>query len=482
MNLSIIQRILGLLLVIFSITNLPPLAVSVLYQDGAHFAFIDAFWMTAILGGLLWWPVRSVRGELSLREGFFIVVMFWAVLGVFGALPLYVSELNITVTDAVFESISALTTTGATVITGLDDLPKSILFYRQELQWMGGMGIIVLAVAILPMLGVGGMQLYRAETPGPIKDSKLTPRINETAKTLWFIYLGLTVLCALAYWLAGMSFFDAVSHSFSTVAIGGFSTHDASMGYFDSAMIEAIAVVFMVLGGVNFALHFAVFRSVSLTPYRKDEECRTYIKILLVTAVFCIVGLWLTGVTTDAESAIRKGIFQAVSMATTTGFATDSFYLWPAPLAVMLILSSFVGGSAGSTGGGMKVIRILLLFKQGMRELKRLVHPNAHLVVKVGGVSLSEKVIEAVWGFFATYVAVFIVTMMLLMAMGLDQVSAFSAVVACLNNLGPGLGEVGPNFASISDPAKWLLCFTMLLGRLEIFTLLVLFTPVFWRR
>lgn len=482
MNLSIIQRILGLLLVIFSITNLPPLAVSVLYQDGAHFAFIDAFWMTAILGGLLWWPVRSVRGELSLREGFFIVVMFWAVLGVFGALPLYVSELNITVTDAVFESISALTTTGATVITGLDDLPKSILFYRQELQWMGGMGIIVLAVAILPMLGVGGMQLYRAETPGPIKDSKLTPRINETAKTLWFIYLGLTVLCALAYWLAGMSFFDAVSHSFSTVAIGGFSTHDASMGYFDSAMIEAIAVVFMVLGGVNFALHFSVFRSVSLTPYRKDEECRTYIKILLVTAVFCIVGLWLTGVTTDAESAIRKGIFQAVSMATTTGFATDSFYLWPAPLAVMLILSSFVGGSAGSTGGGMKVIRILLLFKQGMRELKRLVHPNAHLVVKVGGVSLSEKVIEAVWGFFATYVAVFIVTMMLLMAMGLDQVSAFSAVVACLNNLGPGLGEVGPNFASISDPAKWLLCFTMLLGRLEIFTLLVLFTPVFWRR
>lgn len=482
MNINLIQRILGLLLVIFSITNLPPLAVSLLYQDGAHFAFLDAFWITALLGVVLWLPVRAVRGELSLREGFFIVVMFWVVLGVFGALPLYVSELNITVTDAVFESISALTTTGATVITGLDDLPKSILFYRQELQWMGGMGIIVLAVAILPMLGVGGMQLYRAETPGPIKDSKLTPRINETAKTLWFIYLGLTVLCALAYWLAGMSFFDAISHSFSTVAIGGFSTHDASIGYFDSAMIEAIAVVFMVLGGVNFALHFAVFRSVSLKPYGKDEECRTYIKILLVTAVLCILGLWLTGVTTDVESAIRKGVFQAVSMATTTGFATDSFYLWPAPLAVMLILSSFVGGSAGSTGGGMKVIRILLLIKQGMRELKRLVHPNAHLVVKVGGVSLSEKVIEAVWGFFATYVAVFIFTMMLLMVMGLDQVSAFSAVVACLNNLGPGLGEVGPNFASISAPAKWLLCFTMLLGRLEIFTLLVLFTPVFWRR
>lgn len=482
MNLRIIQRILGLLLVIFSITNLPPLAVSVLYKDGAHIAFLDAFWMTAIVGILLWFPVRSVRGELSLREGFFIVVMFWTVLGVFGALPLYVSELNITVTDAVFESISALTTTGATVITGLDDLPKSILFYRQELQWMGGMGIIVLAVAILPMLGVGGMQLYRAETPGPIKDSKLTPRINETAKTLWFIYLGLTVLCALSYWMAGMTLFDAISHSFSTVAIGGFSTHDASMGYFNSPLIEAVAVVFMVLGGVNFALHFAAFRSVSLMPYGRDEECRTYLQILLITALLCIFGLWVLDVTTDVESTLRKGIFQAVSMATTTGFATDSFYLWPAPLAVMLILSSFVGGSAGSTGGGMKVIRILLLIKQGMRELKRLVHPNAHLVVKVGGVSLSEKVIEAVWGFFATYVAVFIVTMMLLMMMGLDQVSAFSAVVAALNNLGPGLGEVGPNFSSISDPAKWLLCFTMLLGRLEIFTLLVLFTPVFWRR
>lgn len=482
MNLSIIQRILGLLLVIFSITNLPPLAVSLIYKDGAHFAFLEAFWMTALLGVFLWLPVRSVRGDLSLREGFFIVVMFWVVLGIFGALPLYISELNITVTDAIFESISGLTTTGATVITGLDNLPKSILFYRQELQWMGGMGIIVLAVAILPMLGVGGMQLYRAETPGPIKDKKLTPRINETAKTLWFIYLGLTVLCALSYWMAGMTLFDAICHSFSTVAIGGFSTYDASIGYFDSALIESVAVVFMMLGGVNFALHFAAVRSFSLKSYIQDEECRTYLKILLITAVLCVGGLWVAHVTTDAESTIRKGVFQAVSMATTTGFATDSFYLWPAPIAVMLILSSFVGGSAGSTGGGMKVIRVLLLIKQGMREFKRLVHPNAHLVVKVGGVSLSEKVIEAVWGFFATYVVVFIVTMMLLMIMGLDQVSAFSAVVACLNNLGPGLGEVGPNFASISDPAKWLLCFTMLLGRLEIFTLLVLFTPVFWRR
>jgi len=480
---KVIQRILGLLLMLFSSTHVPPLIVSFIYTDGAGMAFFDALWITFGLGFILWLPVRRIRQELRLRDGFLVVVMFWTVLGLFGALPLYIANsVNLSLTDAIFESVSGLTTTGATVITGLDALPKSILFYRQMLQWMGGMGIIVLAVAILPMLGVGGMQLYRAETPGPVKDSKLTPRINETAKALWYIYFSLTVACAAAYWLAGMSVFDAISHSFSTVAIGGFSPHDASIGYFDSAAVEAICIVFMTLGGVNFALHFAAVRNASFKAYYHDEECRAYLSVLLLTGLACILALLITGTESDSTQALRKGLFHAVSIATTTGFATDSFYQWPPFIALLLIMTSFIGGSAGSTGGGMKVIRFLLLLKQGMRELKRLVHPNAHLVIKMGGGTLPEKVIEAVWGFFSAYVAVFIITMLLLLMTGMDQVSAFSAVAACLNNLGPGLGNVGAHYGDISDPAKWVLCFTMLLGRLEIFTLLVLLTPAFWRR
>lgn len=483
MQYKVIQRILGLLLVLFSSTHIPPIIVSFIYADGAGMAFFNALWITFSLGAILWFPVRHTRQELRLRDGFLVVVMFWTVLGLFGALPLYIaSAVNLSLTDAIFESISGLTTTGATVITGLDTLPKSILFYRQMLQWMGGMGIIVLAVAILPMLGVGGMQLYRAETPGPVKDSKLTPRINETAKALWYIYFSLTVACAAAYWLAGMSLFDAISHSFSTVAIGGFSPHDTSIGYFDSAAIEAVCIIFMTLGGVNFALHFSAVRNASFKSYYLDEECRAYLLVLLLTGLVCILALLVTGTEDDTTQALRKGLFHAVSIATTTGFATDSFYLWPPFIALLLIMASFIGGSAGSTGGGMKVIRFLLLLKQGMRELKRLVHPNAHLVIKMGGGALSEKVIEAVWGFFSAYVAVFIITMLFLIMTGMDQVTAFSAVAACLNNLGPGLGDVGAHYGDISNPAKWVLCFTMLLGRLEIFTLLVLLTPAFWKR
>lgn len=483
MQYKVIQRILGMLLVLFSSTHIPPLIVSFIYSDGAAFVFFEALWITFLAGTFLWLPVRRVRSELRLRDGFMVVVMFWTVLGLFGALPLYISNTpSLSLTDAVFESISALTTTGGTVIVGLDALPKSILFYRQELQWLGGMGIIVLAVAILPMLGVGGMQLYRAESPGPIKDSKLTPRINETAKALWMIYFGLTTACAVAYWLAGMSIFDSISHAFSTIATGGMSTYDASIGYFDSAMIEAICIVFMVLGGVNFGIHFVAMRRASFGAYVKDEECRGYLVFLLLVGLFTVSALMLTGTESDTEHAVRKGLFHTVSIITSAGFSTDAFYEWPAFIAVLLIMASFVGGSAGSTSGGMKVIRVLLLLKQGVRELQRLVHPNAHLVIKMGGGALPEKVIEAVWGFFSAYVAVFILTMLFLLMTGMDQVTAFSAVAACLNNMGPGLGGVGANYADITDAAKWMLCLTMLLGRLEIFTLLVLFTPAFWRR
>jgi trk system potassium uptake protein TrkH len=420
---------------------------------------------------------------LRLRDGFLVVVMFWVVLGLVGALPLALASApDLTLTEAVFESLSGLTTTGATVITGLDELPASILFYRQQLQWMGGMGIIVLAVAIMPMLGVGGMQLYRAETPGPLKDAKLTPRITETAKALWYIYLGLTIVCAICYWLAGMSAFDAIGHSFSTIAIGGFSTHDMSIGYFQSTTIELIAVVFMLLAGMNFALHFLAWRSLNLRPYIHDSEVKAYLGVLIVVTAITVYYLYYTDTFIFFSDALHAGLFQAVSIGTTTGFTTADYFAWPGFLPVLLLFASFIGGCAGSTGGGMKVIRFVLLIKQGRREIMRLVHPNAQIPVKVGKKPMPDRVIQAVWGFFAAWVFSFIIIMLIVMATGLDQVTAFSAVAACMNNLGPGLGGVGANYADVNDTAKWALGFAMLLGRLEIFTLLILFSRSFWRR
>jgi len=483
MQFTVVQRVFGLFLMLFSFTMLPPALVSVLYGDGALHAFLYGFAWALAGGFLIWLPVRKRQRDLRLRDGFLIVVLFWSVLGAFGAVPLMLSEQpEMSVTDAVFESISGLTTTGATVLTGLDALPRSILFYRQQLQWLGGMGIIVLAVAVLPMLGVGGMQLYRAETPGPMKDTKLTPRITETAKALWYIYLGLTVACATAYWIAGMNAFDAISHSFSTVAIGGFSTHDASMGYFLSPAIELIAVFFMLLAGMNFALHFVAWRNLSITPYVQDPEVRAYLFILAAAAVVTSVYLYASGTIPHLGDALHHGIFQAVSIGTTAGFTTAEYYNWPGFLPVMLLFISFIGACAFSTGGGMKVIRVLLLVRQGMREIMRLIHPNAQIPIKIGGKPMPPRIIDAVWGFFAAYVASFSVMLLILLATGMDQVTAFSAVAACMNNLGPGLGEVGTHYAGIPDLAKWVLAFAMLLGRLEIFTLLVVITPAFWRR
>jgi trk system potassium uptake protein len=483
MQLTVIQRIFGLLLMVFSFTMLPSAAVGWLFGDGDITPFLHAFAYTFLTGLVFWLPVMNRRKELRSRDGFVVVVLFWVVLGLFGALPFMLSEQpHISFTDAVFESVSGLTTTGATVLTGIDNLPHSILWYRQQLQWLGGMGIIVLAVAVLPMLGVGGMQLYRAETPGPMKDTKLTPRITETAKALWYIYLGLTIACALAYWAAGMSGFDAIGHAFSTVAIGGFSTHDASMGYFHSPTIELIAVVFMLLAGMNFALHFVAWRRRSLRPYILDEEVRTYLYLLALASVVTTVYLYFSGTIPNFGSALHHGIFQAVSIGTTAGFTTTDYFTWPSFLPVMLLFLSFIGGCAGSTAGGMKVIRFLLLLKQGVRELTRLIHPAAQIPIKVGGKPMSLGVVDAVWGFFAAYVATFSIMLLALMATGLDQVTAFSAVAACMNNLGPGLGTVGAHYADISGVAKWILCLAMLLGRLEIFTLLVLMSRTFWRR
>lgn len=482
MHTRIIVKILGLLLMVYSLSLLPPIVVALIYQDGALIAFMTALLLTLVSGFLLWWPNRRHRRELKIRDGFIVVIMFWTALGMVGALPFILEEdVPISITDAVFESFSGLTTTGATVLSGLDSMPHAILWYRQQLQWLGGMGIIVLAVAILPMLGIGGMQLYRAEMPGPTKDNKLAPRISETAKTLWLIYVALTLACALAYWMAGMSWFDAIGHSFSTVAIGGFSTHDASIGFFDSAVIESIAIFFMFLAGANFALHFRAFRGMTVRNYLLDPEFKTYTAVLLIGIVISTSYLYFQEVYASFAEALRYGAFMTVSISTTTGFGNADFAMWPGFLPVMLIFMSFIGGSAGSTGGGIKVIRFLLLFKQGVREIHRLMHPNALMPVKLNGREISERVMSSVWGFFALYVATFALILLALMAFEMDQVTAFSATAATLNNLGPGLGDVASNFSSINDPQKWILTLSMLLGRLEIFTLLVVLTRAFWR-
>jgi len=461
---------------------LPPALIALIYRDGGGVSFLMAFVFCLVVGILSWYPNREEKGDLRAREGFLIVVLFWTVLASFSAIPLMLLEQpQLSISDAFFESFSGLTTTGATILKKIDGLPHAVLWYRQQLQWLGGMGIIVLAVAVLPMLGIGGMQLYRAETPGPVKDSKMTPRIADTAKHLWYIYFSLTIACSLAYWMAGMSGFDAICHAFSTIAIGGFSTHDASMGYFNSPQINLVCVFFLLIAGVNFALHYSAVHSRSLRTYFYDPEFKVFIIFQLVLTLICFVVLLNTGTISDADVALDQALFQSVSISTTAGFATTSFAEWPTLLPIMLIFASFVGGCAGSTGGGMKVVRIVLLYLQGLRELNKLVHPKAIFSIKLGNKALPNRVVEAIWGFFSAYAAVFIICMLLLLAAGMDDITAFTAVAACLNNLGPGLGAVAVSFADIGDFSKWVLIVAMLFGRLEIFTLLVLFTPAFWR-
>lgn len=481
MHLTVSLRIIGVLLMMFSAAKLPSIGFGLVAGDGSARPFLIAFAVDILAGMLIWLPTRKAPTDLRIRDGFLVTALFWIVLGVFGATPLFLSDsLELTAIDAIFESISGLTTTGATVIVGLDDLPRSILIYRQLLQWLGGIGIIVLAVAILPMLGIGGMQLYRAESAGPSKDRKLTPRITGTAKALFTIYVGLTASCALAYRVAGMTTFDAISHAFSTVAIGGFSTHDASMGYFDSDTILLICTVFMVISAVNFALHFIAFQRRSLEIYRQDSETSFFSWIILLAAILTCFTLIVSETLPPGEGLIH-GLFQTVSIATTTGFTTRDFASWPNFLPFLLLMLSFMGGCAGSTGGGIKAMRLLLIFRQGIRELKQLIHPNAIIPLKLDARRVQPSVVSAVWSFFAVYMFCFVTIMLLLLATGLDFTSAFSAVAASLNNLGPGLGVVAANYTPVGEIGKIILCVAMLLGRLEVFTLLVLFTPAFWR-
>ena len=482
MQIKSVIRILGLLLGLFSfLAIIPPIIVSLIYEDNETWSFFYAFILILVSGLVLWLPAINAKTDLKLRDGFIIVVLFWFVLSAFGSLPMILSQsLDISLTNALFESVSGLTTTGATILYEIDSLPESILFYRQYLQWLGGLGIIVLAVAVLPMLGVGGMQLYKAEVAGPIKN-KITPRITETAKWLWIVYVSMTLLCAISYYFAGMSIFDSICHSFSTIAIGGFSTHNQSFGFFNNQWIELIAIFFMIAACLNFSLHYLAFKNKSLLPYKENNEAYFFIFLIILVSIISII--YISGQSSNLGSReIISSIFYVVSISTTTGFTNSNYFNYVGFLPILLILFSFIGGCAGSTAGGMKVIRVILLVKQGYRELKRLIHPNSKIKVKIGDTAINERTLETIWGFFAIYVFVFISVMLLLMLSGLDFTTSFSAVAATINNLGPGQGDVLLNYANISDLNKWILSFSMIVGRLEIFTLLVIFIPDFWKK
>lgn len=478
-----VYRALGMIIMLFGMTMLAPLILSYVTNDGAQAVYDESFALTMLCGAFLWYRYRRCKRELNIRDGFLMVVLVWTVLPAFAAVPLML-HLGISHTDAYFETVSGLTTTGSTVLSNLDTLPMSINLWRHQLVWVGGMGLIVLAIAILPLLGIGGRQMFKAETPGPMKDSKMTPRIAETAKGLWLVYLAVTVACVLCYRWAGMDWFDAVCHTFSTMGLGGFSTHDASFGHFNSPAIEGVAIVFMLIAGMNFGTLFLAVSGRSLKPYRHDPEAVWFLGVTLLSIVVVAMYIWKDGVYPDLDTAMRHVAFNLVSIATTTGFASVDYALWPifAPLW-MLFLSSFVT-SAGSTGGGIKMMRALLLYKQVYRELVRAMHPNAVYNIRIGGQTAPQPILFAVLSFAFMYMVSIVSLTLILAFTGLDIVSAFTAIVASVNNTGPGLGVVGPSttYAVLEDFQTWICIFAMLLGRLEIFTLLVVLTPAFWRK
>lgn len=481
MSLRQILRLLGVLMLMYSVTLLPPFLLSLYYADGSVTAFSAAFVQIVALGLLAWWPNRHCRDELTPRDGFVVVLMFWLVFGSIGAFPFLLAphhELNLV--DALFESFSGLTGSGASVIADIDNIPPALNYYRHQLCWLGGMGIVVLAVAVMPMLGVGGMQLYRAESPGVVKD-KLTPRITETAKALWLIYVGLTLLCVLCFRLAGMSWLDAVCHGFSTIATAGFSTHATSLGHFDSALIEAIAVVFMFAGAINFGLHFIALRRGQFPAYARNPELRFFAGSLALLVLLVTAMLWSSSTLAGLE-ALRHALFMSTSMITTTGFVSTDFSLWPGILPFLVASASIMGGMAGSTASGVKPLRMLIALKHSLREISRLLHPNGVFALRLGRKVVHYRVVDAVWGFLTLYIMVFAVMMWAVMATGLDFTSTYGAVLAALNNAGAGLGSVASHYADIADAAKLILVGGMILGRLEIFTFLVLLTPAFWRR
>ena len=478
MNPKSILNLFSVLVLFFSFSYIFPIVVSIIFDDGALHIFVKTLIAISLIGIIGLAATRNINNELSQKDGFVIIVMFWVVLSVAGSIPFYLSGMSII--DSFFESMSGITTTGATVISNIDTLPESVLFYRQMLQWMGGMGLIVLAIAVMPLLGIGGGQIYKTEIPGAMGEQRLTPRIKETAQALWSIYLGLTILCALLYYLGGMSAFDAISHAMSTVAIGGFSTHNESIGYFNSSTIEIICIVFMLLSAFSFTLHyFAIYKRKPL-KYFYDPEFRFFFSILLLVLA---ASLFINSFT-DYENSpnFKEIVFHSVSMITTTGFSTSDTSDWPLSVSFLLLVGAFVGACSGSVGGGVKSWRVMIMLNHAYSNIMKMIHPNSVISLKIGSRSVDDEVATSVWGFFSIYVISFMILLLAVLTSGLDLESAFSAVGACLNNLGPGLGAVSENYSNISSFTKSILAFAMLLGRLEIFTLLVILTPMFWAK
>lgn len=476
---SALLKIFGLLFVIFGLAMLPPAAVSLIYTDGYLQFYAATAGVAIVFGAGAMFAGPPVARVLRTRDGFLVVALAWFSMSLLGALPfIYVGKFDLV--TSIFESASGFTTTGSTAIVGLDHLPRSLLFFRQETQWLGGIGVIVAAIALLPMLGMGGMQLLKAETTGPAKSDKLRPRIKHTAQALWRLYLALTVACALAYWFAGMPVFDAIAHSFSTVSTGGFAIYDASFAQYQSSAIETVAIVFMMLGAINFAVHFRAWTDATARPYIENPEARGFVLTVIALVVGVALVLSAEG-DTGPLHAFRLSAFEVVSVITSTGFAIDDFSVWPLLLPVLLMFTSFIGGCAGSTAGGMKVIRFLVMTRQAVIEVTRLIHPHLVRPLKIGDSIIDDTVVRAVWSYFTIYAFVFVILMLSLMWLGLDQVTAFSAVATCINNLGPGLGEVTTTFATVSAPVKLICAFACILGRLEVLTIFVLFTPGYWR-
>lgn len=485
-NYKLLINTIGLLFLAFGITLILPSFVSFYYDDGEIKFLLTLAFISFLIGGLTWIIFKSsqIKESIKLRDGFLLVVVIWVVFAFLSAIPFVLMQHPISITDAVFESFSGLTTTGATIMSNLEEHTPSMLFYRQQLQWFGGMGLIVLAVAILPILGVGAMQLYQVEITGPIKDDKISPSIAQSAKILWKIYVGFTLACILAYYLAGMSLFDAICHSFSTVSIGGMSPYDDNFAHFnDNDAILWVASFFMTLSAINFSLHYLAISQKSLKTYYSNVEWRAFIYILLLVITFATIYLTHQNYQKNDSfyDALLLASFQSISFITTTGYTSDNIALWPHTLILILFLFSFIGGCSGSTAGGVKVIRLIAFIQSGLRQIFLSIHPNAISRVRVGNRMIEDKVISYVWGFFSLYVLCFVTIFVAMLLLGTDLETSFSLTATTINNLGPALGSAITDFSSLSDTAKWILCASMLLGRLEVIGVLVLFSSYFWR-
>jgi len=479
-----IIHIFGLVAMGFSGLMSTCLITSEIAHDGATAAFFNGTWITLLLGALMFFPTLLTPKKVSRQAGFLLVATTWSLIPVLCTIPLMIYMPTISFNDAYFETVSGLTTTGATILSGIDNLPMSINLWRCELNWIAGMGIIIFAVAILPILGIGGMQLYKADTPGSVKESDLPPRIAQTAKALWLVYAGITAACILALRLAGMNWFDAICHAFSAMSLGGFTTHDSSVGFFNSLSIEIVLIIFQLLAAINFATHFVALRKVSFNPYIDDREARYFLTLILGSCVLAALVLWHAGTYPDFFTALRYATFNLVSIATDCGFFNQNFNQWPVFVPMWMLFLSCISASSGSTGGGIRMIRTIILMKQARLEMFKFIHPFAVRSLKIGDMIVSNHIVNSVTGFiFLSFISIVILTFTLLLS-GLDFITAFSAIITCFNNAGPGLNEVGPaaNFAGLNDFQKAVCTFAMLLGRVQIFSIVILFVPEFWRK